>query len=222
MFSIISFAQNRVVVISQTAHFREQPNNKSKIILTVKKGARFILEPGEHKNGWYYVSVYMGEKGWIYGNNIKISKPNDDLPDLSKYEVNTAPEKSSETQTVSKNSISDNKKEKEWKVVDFSLVDEKITAVKQINLNRIIRKQNIVEFWIKEFPLNSEKHYERKTYTLIQYTADCLNKKIGLLYVAEYKPGEKSPVVESFDGRMEPVIPESVGEVVVTEACSIK
>lgn len=87
IFSFSVFGQTAIVIIPK-AVFRERPTPNAKVIFTVKKGAKFKLESEEHTNGWYYVSLLKGNvKGWIYGDGIKINNPNDNLPDLTKYEI---------------------------------------------------------------------------------------------------------------------------------------
>ena len=75
LYSVSAMAQNQATVIINQAQVREKPLKSSKLIFTAKKNTKLKLESIEHKNGWYYVSILnSNQKGWIFGNDIKIDE----------------------------------------------------------------------------------------------------------------------------------------------------
>lgn len=71
--SFSAFAQAQAIVITKTAQFRAKPSKTAKVLFTVKKGAKLKIEDELPENGWYRVSVLKGnQKGWMHGNAIKL------------------------------------------------------------------------------------------------------------------------------------------------------
>lgn len=71
LFAFPVFAQTQTAeVVVPSTFLRKSPNSGAEKIETVQKGVMVTLEKAENTNGWYYVSIAGGKKGWINGNTI--------------------------------------------------------------------------------------------------------------------------------------------------------
>lgn len=68
-FSVAAQTKTAEVVVPNT-FLRKSPNPGAEKIETVQKGEKVTLEKAENTNGWYYVSISNGKKGWINGNTV--------------------------------------------------------------------------------------------------------------------------------------------------------
>lgn len=68
-FSIMAQTRTAEVVVPNT-FLRKSPNPGAEKVETVQRGEKVTLEKAENTNGWYYVSISSGKKGWINGNTV--------------------------------------------------------------------------------------------------------------------------------------------------------
>lgn len=72
---ILGQSGENLVVINDVAYVRKAPNKTAKILMTVKKGAKFTAITLTPQRGWYHVSLLNGNfTGWIHGNDVAINQ----------------------------------------------------------------------------------------------------------------------------------------------------
>lgn len=219
-------AQTGAVVVSKFAQFRTQPTKTSKIIFTVKKGAKFKLESDEGKNGWYYVSILNGnQKGWIEGENIKFVENDNQYP-------------------KKRNSLKD-----EWVYLYTTKYGDVKVADVYINPAKIQDLGDERTFWIKSFILDVEAYWKQLVesldlqpipkdtpstgkrrngydlkYSLTFYKANCGMMTLGAQSVYDYKINDQlfygEPVY--LNDPLRPAIPDSNGEFFLRKACGYR
>lgn len=68
-FSVQAQTKTAEVVVPNT-FLRKSPNPGAEKVETVQKGEKVTLEKAENTNGWYYVSISNGKRGWINRNTV--------------------------------------------------------------------------------------------------------------------------------------------------------
>lgn len=206
-----SFAQTQAIVISNQAQFREKPSKTAKVIFTVKKGTKFKLESVTNKNGWYYVSVLNGnQKGWIHGNDIKLS--------------GVVAEKTLQTKD-------------DWQLVTYSDVANYYLSPSRVNLKdgivdfwikvvaldkKAYLDQMFKTLFNKPFP--PEMSADNYLHSLEKYLGNCKTSRLSRIKEVSYwKDGSTGGYdVSDRTVTLYEVVPNSIGEAMLLKACSIK
>jgi hypothetical protein len=243
IFAFGIYAQTGLVT-TPSAQIRIQPSNKSKIVSTVKKGAKFNLLSNKNQSGWYQVA-FIGSKlkGWIHGNNIKII---DELPDLSDSAVKP---NSIEEQIKYLDDLAEYLKEldkelnketdkntNEW----IYVITSKYTKI-YFNPSKTVRSGDFVEFWAKEFAIDKKTYWDFKwkplgidppnnfspakyLFSLVRYKTNCKSRTFRPMQEITYWEGGSTGGIDSSDKvlPMAAVIPDSLGEVLFKKACAVK
>ncbi len=201
-FCMTVLAQTQAVVTSKIAQFRTRSTKSAKIILTVKKGAKFKLEDTRNMNGWYYVSVLNGnQKGWIEAASVKILDSSDEV-DFS---------------ILDDDIILDEliKEDERWKIIRED--DKSVFLVDTYTLKE---QWGVRIVWIKYVPKNTP--VKRIAYSLELNHYNCPARTTQIQSITYYN--SKYELLRTDDSAQELVniIPSSVGEVLFLRICSWK
>lgn len=212
LFSITIFAQKTnvpVIVTTQQANVRDEPNLQSKVVGTVKRGQK--LAASAYRGNWIYVSN-GSLRGWIHGTTIKsLSEPSHDNFDSFIKKRKGAIEDYSE------------KYKDEWL---YYVSSE--TAHYYYNPAKVKREGNLVSAWIEERDKNDGIVLSKD---LMQI--DCRAQKFRTLVGVKYysftiypnrKERYKLTTPESHEPtnpRFSTIIPDSIGESLADTICSL-
>jgi hypothetical protein len=69
------FVYAQDAVVSRNVNLRPNASTTKKKIETLQPGAKLLLLTAKQKRGYYHVQTSDGQKGWVWGKNIKMGKP---------------------------------------------------------------------------------------------------------------------------------------------------
>lgn len=228
-----AFGQIKLKVTSPRANVRTDPSASAKIVATVVRGQR--LSSSVQKDDWFYVGSL---RGWIHKETVLTAEQEDHLQKWIKGELDF--QKNASRKPISDGpggvlpDLSNAQIKDEWLTIRF-IPQKTLTLVMAINPSKIIRNGNDVQFWIRNIPSPvTTEFFERfyykeaipdaeklKTFKwrLILYKGNCKNMTLAMIQMVDYwKDSHNS--YEAPGPQFINVIPDSIGEGLLLEACN--
>ena len=195
--AVAGLAQSEVYVSSTQANVRALPKLKAPVVFKVKEGDILTLELATPTDGWYAVRHKKTKKlGWLHKSTIKVIEDDN----VSTYTIGTT-DTPTPTPTPTPFKMSE-----EW----ISLKTSKWLFFRP---SSVIVKNQTVRMWGREN--NTDGSYD-----LTLYLFDCSNRTMDFLSLLKYSGKGALPTVYNYAGTSpRPVVPDSVGEGYMIEAC---
>jgi Ca-activated chloride channel family protein len=90
VFAFTALAQRQAEVSVTSTHLRKAPDYSADKIQTLQKGEKVTFEKEREANGWSYVSIADGTKGWILSSTIQAVKTAEKSPQMPNQNPKTS------------------------------------------------------------------------------------------------------------------------------------